>query len=289
MWLTSVWGRKGHQIHFFMILNSLKVPQEESKIIQLLNHKLKLLQQQCEIYDQGDKLQALEMAGNLRLLFKDGGSSKSLFGQLNLKDEQMVDAKIANFGKTYITDSELFCIPMGGISPSYIPYLDSLPPGTRRRTSFVDWWTRDVLIDAKGNKYSRKYLVEVVAEQGGGVHVDPLIDVAYADLSNKNSMGYVTKDGSGSSEQVMDADAAAIRQIAHETLRTFVPDYPRQKMLLGLDAKAAASGVWQANTDEIPKTLSSKSKIGPNDPCPCGALKKDGKNAKYKKCCYRFE
>jgi hypothetical protein len=66
--------------------------------------------------------------------------------------------------------------------------------------------------------------VLAVANQDGGAHVDPTLDSTYADLSRNNSLGWTY----GSKSEPIEGPArAALRQICHEVLKTFIPGYTK--------------------------------------------------------------
>ena len=61
-----------------------------------------------------------------------------------------------------------------------------------------------------------------LANKDGGAHVDPRLDVIYADLSRNNSLAWEAYAADGSSRPPEDGPELAImRQIAHELIKTF--------------------------------------------------------------------
>jgi len=67
-------------------------------------------------------------------------------------------------------------------------------------------------------------LILTAANQDGGAHVDPALDEVYADLSERNSLAWIANDGQG--EHPMEGpEKVAIRQIAHEALKSLKPGY----------------------------------------------------------------
>ena len=105
--------------------------------------------------------------------------------------------------------------------------LDDLPPPAMKYVDFEEWWDKDVFVDNKGRRLSRGQLVLTVADQDGGAHVDPEIDGIYADLSRNNSLAWEAINGQ-EKRPMEGPERAAIRQIAHEMLKTLKPRYSKK-------------------------------------------------------------
>jgi hypothetical protein len=124
---------------------------------------------------------------------------------------------------------------------------------------------------------TRRELVGFLANNDGGAHVDPVLKEIYADLSRRNSMGWVSTTGN-KNVQVEDPQFAGMRQIAHEILRTLEPDTPDRKPVLP-EGAVMAFGLTATIADVPPeKSHPTVRKVGRNEPCPCGSGKK------YKRC-----
>jgi hypothetical protein len=104
------------------------------------------------------------------------------------------------------------------------PILDD-DTGSTLETPFDVWWSATILADLQRRLISRKELVLTAANQDGGVHVDPKLDRTYADLSKNNSLGWQTGSPERGWRTIGGVERASLRQIAHEVLRTFRPDY----------------------------------------------------------------
>ena len=145
---------------------------------------------------------------------------------------------------------------------------------------FDSWWNKPVFVDKQGHILTRKDLILTAANQDGGAHVDPSLDETYANLSRKG-LDLIVNHGTG--EKILDKpERVAIRQIAHEVLKTLKPGYNKklvyQNGAFVLDIKLKDAEEEQNDK----KTLSKfKRKIGRNEPCSCGS------GMKYKKCCGR--
>ena len=101
----------------------------------------------------------------------------------------------------------------------YVAPLDNGPKTSIPRVNFDTWWNKIVFVDNQGRKLTRKDLVLSVAEQDGGVHVDPALNLPYAAVSRSNSLSWVTF-AEGSFQPMDDPVPAAMRQIAHEVLKS---------------------------------------------------------------------
>lgn len=260
-----------------------KVPQTKKMLEDTLVHSWESLQEFCRKFDAGEKGYARNMSGTLRMLLKDKGDNfKSLLGQMGLKDTLFIDsaAKMPSggFGKF----SGLFCAPVGGKNPTFIPYLDEPIPGSLRKIAFDEWWNQVVLIDDSTRAFTRQELVGFMADNVGGIHVDPEIDEAYSRISGDNPLNMHSGDSENLMSPITEAATAAMRQITHEVLRTFIPDYPTQKMVMQ-EGVGAVVGAFHISRG-VPDSISTIPKAGVNEPCPCGALREDGKFKKYKKC-----
>ena len=105
---------------------------------------------------------------------------------------------------------------------SYAPRLDVSP--TPSRIPFKDWWEGVIFSDSKNRALTRADVVLTAANQDGGAHVDGEIREDYAELHFENSLGWVDEQGKPPSGDVR---YVAIRQMAHEVLKTFVPGYSK--------------------------------------------------------------
>ena len=141
--------------------------------------------------------------------------------------------------------------------------LDDVPRSTV--TSFESWWSGTVFRDNSRGTLSRKDLVLIAANQDGGAHVDPALNEVYARLSQDNAMGWSTSGPDG--ERPMPRpERAAIRQIAHETLKTLKPGYQKKPahnagaLFGGMVLKVGPSAAVQRSSTSV-------AKVGRNDLC----------------------
>ena len=142
-------------------------------------------------------------------------------------------------------------------------------------------------VDSQKRPITRKKLILTAANQDGGSHIDPSLDAVYADLTKNNSLGWVVSDGN-EKHPLEGPEKAAIRQIAHEVLKSLESDY--QKIIAHKDGLIIGGTIGWNNPSAatiqhavsmgspLPKGF-KRSKDG-NKPCPCC---NSGK--KFKKCC----
>lgn len=245
-----------------------------------LTEHLQFLRASADAYDGGFEEEAKRIAVSVRVLVYDTGRSKSLLGQLGLKDQNFIDSASPLVPGNMSTHSGLVVTAIvPGFGAKYVAFLDEPPHGQLKRVEFINWWETPIFIDSAKRTLSRRDLVLAVANQDGGVHVDPALNATYADLSRNNSLACTYSDGNRS-EPVGRPERAALRQIGHEVLKTMIPNYEKQPTypdgglvvggmvtLQGEDAHAQGMGL----TDLV----SSKR----NERCPCGS------GIRYKRCC----
>lgn len=244
-----------------------------------LLEQLGFLEASAASFDAGFEGEAKRLAVTLRVLLHDTKKSNSLLGQLGMLGHKFRDTAFDFNPENKMPHGGLVFIALGPPSTRYVAMLDDLPePNLKKKVEFDEWWNKPVFVDSQHRQLSRKQLILVAANQDGGAHVDPQLDGTYAALSKDNVLGWVVNDGKG--ETQMDGpEKAAIRQIAHETLKTLKPGYSKKPqhqatMLVG------GVSIVQGASVQTPKVQPSHSgkKVGRNEACPCGSGKK------YKRC-----
>jgi len=142
-----------------------------------------------------------------------------------------------------------------------------------RWVKFADWWNEPVFIDEVKKELSRRDVVLAVAAKDGGSNLDPNLASTYARLSLFKSTS-ATQDANtnadASSEAVTNQERAALRQIAHEALRTLFPTYHKFQKPTNDPRLNAALG----KAIERPTSLPFPPPIRRHDACPCGSGKK---------------
>lgn len=250
-----------------------KVPQSQDDLKRHLEEQLAFLERSAEAFDDGFTDEAKRLAVTLRLLLHDTKHSKSLLGQLGLKDSDFVDSAFQDDPESIASHGGLVGIAVGKGKSELVARLDGDDPSWFRRVKFSDWWNAPVTRDLKGRLLSRRELVLAVANKDGGAHVDPELDEVYADLSRGNALGLYDATAE-KLEPLTEPERVTIRQIAHEVLKTLKPEYEKKPKVEGV----AIIGNWSA-TFTPHGAPSAAAKVGRNDLCPCGSERK------YKRCC----
>jgi hypothetical protein len=245
------------------------IPQSPKELQQHLDDHLGFLDRSCDAFDSGHEGEAKRLAVSLRVLFHDTSQSHSLLGQLNRLGGDFVSSAIPHQTGNVATHGGLIMTAMSEGGARYFAPLDDVP--SERWLPFASWWNEIVFVDASRAELTRRNLVLAVANQDGGAHVDPHLNEAYARLSRQNSMAWVYEPGG---TPIEDAARSAIRQIAHEAMKTLKPGYKRKP-----DVKADiifGGGMLSVGGPLQPPTRPAK--VGRNQPCPCGS------GTKFKKC-----
>ena len=196
---------------------SQKQSQTEPELRQHLDDQLGFLEQSSASFDKGYEGEAKRLAVSIRVLLHDKGQSKSLLGQLDLKDTYYWDTSTGFEKGTDSFDITIVVKHFDGVNAKYCPVFDKTPI-PMVQTDFEKWWNSPVIRDAKNQTFTRKDLVLYVAEQDGGAHVDTGLDEKYAALSRRNSLGWSYYE-EGTKKPLSMPERASIRQIAHELLK----------------------------------------------------------------------
>lgn len=248
-----------------------------------LHEQLTLLKLDAKNYDEGVSAAAISMAARLRVLLQEGKTNKgnkSLLSQLGLKDSitflSSAYRRADNLPADMVEVSSFLAlvnIHNDGSSVTFVPHLDDLPLGKYEEMSFDEYWNQEIFLDELSNHFTRCEIVEFAALQDGGQHEDPSLTQKYAELTRKNSLGWKV----GNSKEWKDlvgAERASIRQIAHEVLRSLKFDYNPPKPTqtgITIGGTSIRFGIVPGDTHEMP--------VRRKGPCICGSGKK------YKRCC----
>ena len=259
-----------------------KYTQSIDELREHLLDQIEFLKSSADAFDKGDEREAKRLAASIRVIAHNTpGKSKSLLSQLNLESGEFFDSAFEQNPANKLSHSGLLVKLISKSSGAqYQAFLDDVPHGKIRKVAFPVWWESLIFVDAEAGEFSRKDLVLKVANQDGGAHVDPEIDQSYAKLSRGNSLQDFYYE-ENELRPMEGAHRAAIRQIAHELLKSISPGY--QKMPTYPPDSFATGGsmliTHGSAGDEASKGISKKTKLGRNARCLCGS------GFKYKKCC----
>jgi hypothetical protein len=156
------------------------------------------LQRSASAYDAGFEGEARRLAVVLRILLHDSSSSRSLLSQLKIKDALRFEDTALHPSPTLVSKAGLVMVELTtGRGVRHVAPLENLAPGRiRPAVPFERWWSPPVIEGSDGHIFSRRDLVLTMANQDGGAHIDPDLDVDYAALC-RDSLGVSHQAGSG--------------------------------------------------------------------------------------------
>jgi hypothetical protein len=236
-----------------------------------LLEQLEFLEASADAYDNGRLAEAKRIAVVARVLCHESRTSHALLSQLGRHNGQYLSTAIPHEPTNMGTHSGLTAMGIGGEEQGYFAPLDDTP--LPHWLPFDEWWTETVVVDDRRNRLSRRDLVLTAANQDGGAHVDPSLDERYARITKENSLAWVVQTPTGS-RPIPNAEKAALRQIGHELLRTFRPNYRKS---IERKTEVIMMGGMSFNAASAPP-IPVFPVVGRNDPCPCGS------GRKFKKC-----
>lgn len=244
----------------------------QQELEELLNEQLQFLESSAKAYDDGFEGECKRLAVTIRVLVHDTRTSHSLLSQLARKDILFWDTELPQMTGNQMTHGGLVFVALGEKETKYIPMLDDVPH--KRQIDFDKWWGASVFIDDQKSPLSRKDLVLTASNQDGGAHVDPSLNEKYARLSKDNSLG-IMKSGPEGLSPMPGPERAAIRQIAHEVIKSLKPGYEKK---IKYDTGVIVGGMGLSATPGPVQFHVQPPKVGRNEKCPCGS------GRKYKKC-----
>lgn len=200
-----------------------RVPQTHAELEAHLQAHLGFLQRSADAYDSGFEDEAKRLAVSIRVLVHNTKSSQSLLTQLQRTSTMFYDTCPAFDPRNLATFQGLVALNLG-TTKKYVAMLDRLPMKKIPKTDFMFWWNKVVFVDKDRNQLTRRDLVLSVADQDGGAHVDPALNETYASLSRLNSLGWMISEA-GTQRPMPGPEHAAVRQIAHEVLKSLKPGY----------------------------------------------------------------
>jgi len=239
-----------------------------------LDDQLNLLQVLADSYDRGNEIVSKSIATSIRVLVHDTDNSHSLLSLLGIKEQKFTDTAIPlTVCLERLTGS--YCALAGLVVGGRNKYIPNYDDTSSRSISFTEYWEGVIFVDKDHNTFSRKDIVLSLANQDGGAHVDPKMDINYKKLAKENSLGWKKSINGRSWVDVNGSVSAAIRQIGHEILRTIKADYPIKKAEL-VPGETLIGGVQIEDLGLDDREIYKK--VGRNEKCPCGS------DLKYKKC-----
>lgn len=245
--------------------------QSEEELQEHLRDTLQAVELSACAFDDGHDGEAKRLAAAIRVLVYDTRNSRSLLGQLGLKAIPFYDTSILRHPKSIMTYNGITATDLTSQGATYVAPLDELPPDNPpKRVSFAQWWNGVIFVDQGGRETTRGDLILAVANKDGGSHVDPVLDEKYANLSRRNALAWHFSGPRGD-VPLKSPERAAVRQIAHEVLKSINPAMPIVKPKVRGVLFMGAGATVEEKLPIVPK-------VGRNEPCPCRSGKK------YKRC-----
>jgi hypothetical protein len=176
-----------------------RIRRTPEEVREQLREQYGFLTRSAAAYDAGFEGEAMRLATTLRILLHDSSSSRSLLGQLQVKDALRFEDTAMYPNPRLIQKAGLVIIQWTtGTEVRHVaPLADLLSPDRiHPPLRFKRWWTVRVIEGSQGRSYSRRDLVLTMANQDGGAHVDPELDADYA-LLRRDSLGVTHETNSG--------------------------------------------------------------------------------------------
>jgi hypothetical protein len=256
-----------------------KRPLNQTELEKHLDEQLGFLESSAASFDTGYEGEAKRLAVTLRVLLHDTKKSHSLLGQLGRKNATFFDSAFEFNPANLASHGGLVFVAVGPPRTRYVAMLDDVP--VSRFSPFDKWWAAQVFVDQERRILTREDLVLIAANQDGGAHIDPGLDETYDKLSRENALGWVAVEN-GAARPMDGPERAAIRQIAHEVLKTLKPGYtkvPSHPTGVLVGGMSMVHGAPRSETPAAVRPMqATERKIRRNEPCPCGS------GRKYKHC-----
>ena len=210
-----------------------KIQHTRAELEGLRDELLEELEHAAGRFDIGRDAAAKHLAVIIRVLVHDTPKSHSLLGQLGLKGDPFVDSAAPRdpqdvSGLYHGLASMAVALPTVRLRRDCVAMLDRTDGGTGRRISFDTWWNAVVFASKEMGEMTRKDLVLAVANEHGGAHVDPDgLSEPYAKLAKLNALGWTYRADRKLSRPLGGPHLVAVRQIAHEVLKTLRRGYAK--------------------------------------------------------------
>lgn len=194
-----------------------KTEQTKAELLEHLRDSLGFLEASSASFDAGFTGEAKRLATTIRVLVHDTDKSKSLLGLLKFK----TGMGYLNTTHPYDPKNLLSYHGLVGLriensqSRYWAPLGEGAPGRSGKYVLFPDWWNQVVIVDSFKARFTRRELVLALANKDGGAHVDPHLDNSYAELTRKNSVGWMVSNGTNQ-KPMMDVELYSVRQIAYE-------------------------------------------------------------------------
>jgi hypothetical protein len=204
-----------------------KYTQTKEEILKHLLEEIRFIKASAKEYDEGHLEEAKRLAMSIRKLVYDTDNQTSILSQLNKKGILFYDSAADYEPSNLLTQSSILIMKTGPEGSEFIAPLDNFQHRRYKKREFNNWWNRAYIFkDKDGNLFSRRDIILEVADTDGGVHVDPNLNQAYANISRFNSLAWRYVNEKGEDMPLPSPVPPAIRQISHEVLKTLQDEFP---------------------------------------------------------------
>ncbi|WP_316805265.1 hypothetical protein [Pedobacter nototheniae] len=182
----------------------MKIKLEKPELVLLLKAALEEVEKLCVVYDSGNKAVITDIAKAVIRIFQNGAESKSLLAQLKL-----IHLPVLCSAETYNSKSLINFLAL--LKLEHKPetgwnYFSKLNNAELKPVSQENWWQhKKIIIDSKGNSYSRAKIVKLVSDSA---------------LVLLDTSGWQIKDGKGN-KVIINPIPETIRQVAFELIQSF--------------------------------------------------------------------
>lgn len=183
-----------------------------------LREQLKLLKNSCELYDKGKIEEALDIAKTLRTLFHDTKNSKSLFKQLNQKNDTKLLSTLSDRTKDPLFKNmiNITALPIMMTGDGQRPYLNK---SDKNEFIGIKNWLEENVLTLKGKSYSRYDIIKITSHKDGGAHVE-IDDKELKPLKNKFGTFTISEYNHQITNDLTNHHYILLRQFAYEVLHS---------------------------------------------------------------------
>lgn len=188
---------------------------------QLATH-LRFIERSCHAYDAGDKAEVQRIATSARVIFHQTKSSTSLLTHLSATGISMLSTTCSPAGPGQPSNLASLVVQVTDQGATFKSRALLGNAKMRRFVPFTEWWENEVVCLTVKAQMTRKSLVQAVADQDGGAHVDATLKPGYAAIKSGADLvsTFLPRDGNPVEMPLESHSFETLRQIAYEVLNS---------------------------------------------------------------------
>lgn len=204
---------------------------EEHQFKEALSTQLSFIQRSCEIFDRGERDEAIRIATTLRVILNPGGGSKkSLLQHLGVHKQirLLSTCPVVSANASPFQGLGSFKYESDGINTStrfYAP-LEDAPVAYEMKLR--EWWDQIVYVLPSKSPTEpnpvlrRRDIILSAVNKDGGAHFDAALPIGYEQLAAPGAVdGWVTQlDGVEHTKPIVGAHFVCLRQMGYEVLHS---------------------------------------------------------------------